>query len=174
VLTTVANTGSIYAYFSLNEKALAQFLTTLSGNTQAEKIQNAPPVTLTLADGTVYPESGKLETISGVLSVTTGSANFRVAFNNAHGMLRSGTSGTVTIPNTLTGVPVIPQKATFDLQDKTFVFKVQGDSVVQRTIGVIPMPDARRYVVTDGLDEGDRIVTVGVNTLSNGQMIQVK
>jgi membrane fusion protein (multidrug efflux system) len=174
ILTTVANTSHIFAYFSLNEKALREFLRQLDGTTQAEKIKNAPDVTLTLADGTVYSEPGRLETISGVLNVTTGSANFRVAFANPHGQLRSGTSGTVSIPRRLDNVPVIPQKATFALQDKTLVYKVYGDSVAQKTIEVIPMPDARNYVVTAGLDEGDRIVTDGINTLNNGAKIQVK
>jgi membrane fusion protein (multidrug efflux system) len=174
VLTVVANTSNIYAYFSLNEKALEEFLNKLQGSTQAEKIKNAPAVTLTLADGTVYPESGKLETISGVLNVTTGSANFRVAFPNPHGQLRSGTSGTISIPRQLENVLVIPQKATFAQQDKTILYKVQGDSVVQKTVEVIPMPDAHHYVVTGGLNEGDRIVTDGVSTLSNGAKIQVK
>jgi membrane fusion protein (multidrug efflux system) len=174
VLTTIANTSNIYAYFSLNEKALQEFLDRLDGQTQAEKIKNAPDVTLTLADGTVYPEAGRLETISGVLNVTTGSANFRVAFPNPHGTLRSGTSGTVAIPRHLNQVLVVPQKATFALQDKTIIYKVDGDSVTQKTIDVIPMPDARNYVVTAGLTAGDRIVTDGVSTLNNGDKIQVK
>jgi membrane fusion protein (multidrug efflux system) len=174
VLTVVANTSIVYAYFSLNEKSLHDFLSRLQGTTQEEKIKNAPLVTLTLANGTVYPEKGKLETISGVISVTTGSANFRVAFANPHGDLRSGTSGSISIPRHLSDALVIPQKATFALQDKVLLYKVQGDSVVQKVVDVIPMPDARHFVVTDGVEEGERIVIDGLNTLTDGAKIQIK
>lgn len=173
ILTTVANTSNVFAYFSLNEKSLAEFLNTLEGNSQAEKIRNAPEVTLTLADGAVYPEKGKIETITGTINITTGTANFRAEFPNKEGVLRSGTSGKISIPRTLENIILIPQKATFAQQNKVLIYKVQGDSVVQRVISVIPVPDGKSYAVTDGLDSGDRIVTDGVATLTNGKKIKV-
>jgi len=172
VLTTVANTNNVFAYFSLNEKVLLEFLQKLEGNTQAEKIKNIPLVTLTLADKSIYPEKGKIETITGTVNVTTGSANLRAEFPNKQGILRSGTSGTVSIPRVLNDVFVIPQKATFAQQDRTLVYKVQGDSVVQKIVTVIPIPDGKNYAVTDGLEQGDRIVTDGLATLQNGKKIK--
>jgi len=174
VLTTVANTHNIFAYFSLNEKELRAFMSGLEGETQAEKIKSIPPVTLILADGTVYSEKGKIETITGVLNVTTGSASFRAEFPNAHGELKSGTSGSVSIPRHLNDVFVIPQKSTFPQQDKTLVYVVQGDSVMQKVISVVSTPDGKSYAVTDGLKAGDRIVVDGISTLSNGKKIQVQ
>ncbi|WP_026626931.1 efflux RND transporter periplasmic adaptor subunit [Dysgonomonas capnocytophagoides] len=174
VLTTVANTSNVYAYFSLNEKDLLGFLKNAEGNTQAEKIKNMPEVTLVLADGSVYPEKGKIETIAGVINVSTGSAGFRAAFPNPQGLLRSGTSGKVSIPQYLKDVYVVPQKATFNQQDKVLVYKVQGDSVMQTLISVSAMPDGKNYAVTSGLKAGDRIVTDGVATLSNGKKIKVE
>lgn len=171
ILTMLANTSNVFAYFSLNEKALTEFLNVLEGKTQAEKIKNSPEITLTLANGSVYEHKGKLETITGVVNVTTGSASFRAEFPNAHGELRSGSSGKVSIPRTLHNVFVIPQESTFALQDKLLVYKVQGDSVVQKTILAYPMPDGKNYAVTQGLESGDRIVTNGVATLSNGTKI---
>ncbi|MDR1624314.1 MAG: efflux RND transporter periplasmic adaptor subunit [Tannerellaceae bacterium] len=173
VLTTVANTSNVFAYFSLNEKALFEFLNTLEGSTQAEKIKKAPEVTLTLADGTAYPEKGKIETITGTINVTTGTANFRAEFPNKQGILRSGTSGKIRIPRTLENIILIPQKATFAQQDKVLVYKVQGDSVAQKTISAISLPDGKNYAVTDGLNRGDRIVTDGVATLTHGKKIKV-
>jgi membrane fusion protein (multidrug efflux system) len=174
VLTTVANTTSIFAYFSLNEKALTQFLSGLEGNTQVEKLKHAPEITLTLADGAVYPYKGRIETITGVVNIATGSANFRAEFPNEEGLLRSGTSGTISIPKYMEKVLIIPQKATFARQDKIIAYKVQGDSVVQKVITVLPTPDALSYVVTDGIDEGDRIVTDGLTSLSHGKKIAVE
>ncbi len=173
-LTTVANVGKVYAYFSLNEKDLASFLKNLPGATQAEKIKNTPPITLILADGTEYPERGKIETISGVVNVSTGTANFRVEYPNAKGELRSGTSGKIIIPEKLDNVIVIPQSATFANQDKILVYKVQGDSAVQSVISVSALPDGQNYAVTEGLTEGVRIVKSGISTLTNGAKINVK
>lgn len=172
ILTIVANTRNIFSYFSLNEKQLRSLMNQLEGTTQAEKIKNIPEVTLTLADGTVYPEKGKIETITGVLNATTGSASFRAQFPNPHGELKSGTSGTISIPQILRDVFVIPQKATFAQQDKTGVYIVQGDSVVQRIISVIPMPNGQDYAVTGGLKAGERVVTDGIVTLTDGKKIQ--
>lgn len=171
VLTTVANTSNVFAYFSLNEKELAVFLNTIDGETQAEKIKNMPEVILTLADGTVYTEKGRVETITGTINVTTGSANFRAEFPNKQGLLRSGTSGKVSIPRSMENVFVIPQKATFAQQDKILIFSVQGDSVMQKVISVISTPDGKNYAVTGGLSNGERIVLDGVATLSNGKKI---
>lgn len=171
VLTTVANTSNVFAYFSLNEKELAIFLSTIEGETQAAKIKNMPEIILTLADGAVYEERGRVETITGTINVTTGSANFRAEFPNKQGVLRSGTSGKVSIPRNMENVFVIPQKATFAQQDKILVFSVQGDSVMQKVISVISTPDGKNYAVTEGLSNGERIVSDGVATLSNGKKI---
>lgn len=174
ILTTVANTSNVFAYFSLNEKELMTLLETSEGKTQAEKIKNMPAVTLTLANGSVYEEKGKIGTIAGLVNVNTGSVNFRAEFPNKAGLLRSGTSGRLTIPKTLDNVFVIPQKATTALQDKILVYKVQGDSVVQTIVSAITLPDGQNYAITGGLSKGDRIVIDGIATLSNGAKIEVK
>ena len=174
VLTTIANTTDVFAYFSLNEKALMALLNNIEGSTQAEKIKSLPEVTLVLADGTEYSEKGKIETISGMVNVTTGSANFRAKFPNKQGFLRSGVSGRVIIPQEVSDVFVIPQQATFQLQDKVLLFRVQGDSVVQTVVNATTLPDGKSYVVSGGLSEGERIVESGVATLRHGSKISVK
>ncbi len=170
-LTTIANTSKVYAYFSINEKLLLDWLNSLPGATQKEKIANLPPITLLMADGTEYPEKGKIETISGVVNVSTGSANLRVEFPNKEGLLRSGSSGKILIQQEVENVFVIPQVATFSIQDKVLVYKVQGDSVMQKTIDAAPMPDGKNYAVTGGLEKGDKIVSDGVIKLSSGMKI---
>lgn len=172
VLTTVANTRSVYAYFSLNEKELFNFLNTVEGDTQAEKIKNLPEVTLILADGTEYGEKGKIETITGSINIATGTASLRAEFPNKEGKLRSGLSGKIAIPRQMSDVIVIPQKATFSLQNKIIVYAVQPDSVVTQTVvETLPTPDGKSYVVTDGLVKGDLIVTDGLATLNHGKKI---
>ncbi|MDR1676672.1 MAG: efflux RND transporter periplasmic adaptor subunit [Tannerella sp.] len=173
-LTTVANTASIYAYFSLNEKALAEFLDGLDGETQAEKLKHAPEVTLTLADGTVYPYKGRIETVTGTVNIATGSAGFRAGFPNRNGLLRSGASGKITIPAYYADVILIPRKATFARQDKVFVYTVENGAARQRLVTVTPTPDGQTCIVYSGLKVGERIVTDGVATLSDGMKISVQ
>lgn len=172
-LTTIANTENVFAYFSVNERKLMDFLDGVEGNTQEEKIKNIPPVTLILADGSEYVEKGKIETITGTVDISTGSASFRAKFPNKQGQLRSGTSGKVIIPKILDNVFVIPQKATFNQQDKVLVYKLEGDSVKQQLITVQTMPNGQDYAVTDGLADGDKIVSDGVVTLKDGAKITV-
>jgi membrane fusion protein (multidrug efflux system) len=174
VLTTVANTTNVIAYFSMNEKDLFEFMRIWNGNSQAEKIKNMPLVKLLLSDGSEYEEKGRIQTISGVVDASSGAVNFRASFPNKHGLLRSGTSGKVVIPRTLKNVLMIPQKATFSQQDKILVYKLQGDSVVQKVISVKPTPDAKNYAVIEGLENGDKIVTDGIVTLKNGKKIKVQ
>lgn len=174
ILTSIANTSNVFTYFSLNEKDLTAFLNRLEGKTQAEKIKNIPEVTLTLADGTVYEHTGKIETITGSVNITTGSASFRAEFPNHEGKLRSGTSGKISIPRHMQDAIVIPQKASYAQQNKTLIYLVQGDSVVQKVISVLPTPDSKSYVVTDGLKDGDRVVTDGIATLNHGKKISVE
>jgi membrane fusion protein (multidrug efflux system) len=174
ILTTVANTTTVFAYFSLNEKELAGFLAGLEGNTQAEKLKRAPEVTLTLADGTVYPLKGRIETIAGVVNISTGSAGFRAEFPNGEGALRSGTSGKVSVPTAYTDVILIPQRATFAQQDKVLVYVVEDGTATQRILSVTPTPDGRTYIVHSGLSVGERIVTGGVATLTNGARIAIE
>jgi len=173
-LTTIANTGNVYAYFSLNERKLMDFLDGVEGSTQSEKIKNISAVTLILADGSEYEEKGRIETITGTVDITTGSANFRAEFQNKSGKLRSGTSGKIIIPKTLDNVFVIPQKATFSQQDKVLVYKMEGDVVKQQIISVQSMPNGQDYAVTEGLSDGDKIVSDGVATLRDGMKIAVK
>jgi membrane fusion protein, multidrug efflux system len=174
VLTTVANTTNVIAYFSLNEKDLYEFLRNWEGKTQTEKIKNMPALKLLLSDGSEYEEKGRIQTISGVVDPITGAVNFRASFPNKQGLLRSGTSGKVVVPRILKNVLVIPQNATFNQQDKVLVYKVQGDSVVQKVITARPTPDAKYYAVLAGLSAGDKIVTEGIISLKNGKKIKVQ
>ncbi len=172
VLTTVANTTNVIAYFSMNEKELYEFMRSWNGNSQAEKIKNMPTVKLILSDGSEYEEAGKIQTISGVVDATSGSVSFRASFPNKQGLLLSGTSGKVIIPKFIKDVLVVPQKATTSQQDKILVYKVVADSVVQKIIKVKSMPDGKNFAVFAGIEAGDTIVTDGLATLKNGQKIK--
>ena len=172
VLTNIANTSNVFVYFSMNEKELMEMLNNLQGETQAEKIKNIPDISLRLADGILYSEKGKVETITGLVDITTGSVNFRAVFANPKGLLRSGTSGNVIIPKNIENIFIIPQKATFSIQDKRQVYVVENGSAIMKTISVISTSDGQSYIVTTGLNEGDIIITDGIVTLHNGMLVK--
>ena len=163
-LTTVSDNSEMYAYFSLTEKDLLEM--TDGGQRRLDNAVNElPAVTLILADGTRYPIAGKVATVSGVIDNTTGSASVRALFDNPSGMLRSGNTGQVSIPVNTEAAIVIPQKATFELQDLKYVFTLNdSNKTVSTQITVLPENDGKNYVVTSGLKPGDRIVTEGIGT----------
>ncbi len=161
-LTTVSDNSQVYAYFSLNEKQILD-LTDGGASTLEAAIAAMPEVKLRLANGTTFPNPGKVATVSGVIDASTGSATVRALFSNNNNMLRSGSTGSVIMPMNQTDVIIVPQKATFEVQDRKFVYTVDADNVLHSTpIEVLGIQDGRNYVVTSGLNQGDRIVVEGV------------
>jgi len=172
-LTTVYNTATVYVYFAMNEKQLLDFSRDSTGASIKSKIANMPKVTLVLSDGIVYEQQGKLETINGLINANTGSANFRAAFANPKGLLRSGGSATVRIPTELKNAIIIPQTATYQLQDKRFVYLVDDKNEVKNVV-VTTMDNTpgQFYIVTGGLKSGDRIIVESANNLADGTAIK--
>jgi membrane fusion protein (multidrug efflux system) len=174
-LTTISDNSEVYAYFSLNEKDILS-LTDNGATTLDKAIKDMPAVQLKLADGTIYGESGKIATISGVIDNTTGAANVRALFRNTNGMLRSGSTGTILIPHQADSVIMIPQKATFEIQNLRYVYMVNdSNKTVSTRIEIMSQNDGKNFVVTSGLNAGDRIAVEGVGvSLKDGMTITPK
>jgi membrane fusion protein (multidrug efflux system) len=169
-LTTVSDISQVYAYFSLNEKDLLS-LTNQGEKTLEAALAEMPSVQLKLANGEIYPSTGKIATVSGVIDNTTGAASVRALFDNTNGMLRSGSTGNIIIPNVSNDVIIIPQKATTDLQEKKFVYVVNDSNLAVMTpIEILDINDGANYVVTGGLKAGDKIVVEGVGTTVKDHM----
>lgn len=172
-LTTVSNISRVYAYFSFNEKQFLDFAGRYSGKTIEDKLRQFPPVELLMANGKPYPEKGRMETLSGLISTETGSVNLRASFPNASALLRSGASATVRIPLVLKQALLIPSKATYEMQDKVMVYTVDANGKVKNTeIEIMDLPSGEFYVVTRGLNAGDRLVTEGAGSLKDGMQIK--
>ena len=171
-LTTISDHNDVYAYFSLTEKDLLD-LTEGGQRSLAQAIQAMPEVTLRLANGSEYPLKGKVATVNGLIDTSTGAASVRALFPNPSGMLRSGSTGTIMIPVSQSDALVIPQKATFELQDKRFVYTVNdSNKVVTTPITVQEISDGQNFVVTSGLKAGDRVAIEGVGSkLKDGMKI---
>ena len=172
-LTTVYNTATVYVYFAMNEKQLLDFSRD-SGNTSfRSKLNNMPPVTLLLSDGTTYDHKGKVETVNGLINTSTGSANFRAAFPNPQGLLRSGASATVRIPKQAKDVLIIPQDVTYELQDKRFAYLVDGKNKIKNVaVTTLDNTPGQFYIISGGLKAGDRIIIESANNLQDGTEIK--
>ncbi|QXV64290.1 efflux RND transporter periplasmic adaptor subunit [Mucilaginibacter sp. 21P] len=172
-LTTVSNIGKIYAYFALNEKQLLDFSRQYKGSSLDVKLKQLPPVTLILADGTEYPEKGKVETANGLINTATGSSQLRATFDNPVRLIRSGGSAVVRIPQPIKGGLLVPQKSTYELQGKRFVYVVDNSGKAKSTeIKTMDAPSGQYFVVTDGLKDGETVVFDGLANMHDGMVIK--
>lgn len=170
-LTTVSKISNVYAYFTLNEKQLLQFNRQLNGSTVSEKIKLLPDLELILADGSTYNHKGRIETINGMVNSRTGSISYRAIFPNPDNLLRSGISGTVRMPSALNEVVMLPQKATFELQGKRFVYLLGRENKVQSKEVIISNTTDTHFVIKEGLELGQKFVADGLIKLREGMEI---
>ena len=171
-LTTVSDNSDVYVYFSMTENQLLN-LTRQYGSI-ANTLKNMPDVRLVLNAGSVYDRTGRIESISGVIDTSTGSVQLRAVFPNADGLLHSGGAGSVIVPNIHKDCVVVPQVATFELQNKVYVYKVEDGKATSSMIDVEKINNGREYIVKSGLTPGDVIVAEGVGLLREGTPIVVK
>lgn len=168
-LTSLSSIENIFAYFSWDEKTLLDFLLEAKGSTVEEKLDALPPATLTLANGTEYEYKGKIEMASGLISAETGTITLKGVFSNPSGLIRSGASATISIPEKLDSIFIIPQAATYELQDKRFVYKVDSNNKVSSTaLTTKPSDDGKFFFISEGLAAGDKVVIEGVASLKSG------
>lgn len=171
-LTTLSDIDQVYAYFSLNEKQILYLSSVLPGKSFQDKINRMSMVSLVLADGSEYPERGKLETASGLISTETGSLSLKAIFPNPQHILRSGASAMVRMPSVFDSALVIPQSATSDVQDKTLAYTLGANNLVHSvSISTIPTDDGRFFIVTKGLQPGNKVIIEGANTLRDSTRI---
>lgn len=170
-LTTISDNSQVYAYFSLNEKDLLA-LTENGKYSLDSRINTLPSVKLKLPNGQVYPFEGKVATVSGVLDSSTGAASVRALFDNENGMLRSGSTGQIIIPVVTENVIQIPQKASYELQDRRFVYIINDSNVaVSAPITILDNNDGKNFVVTSGIEPGQVIAIEGVGTLVKDNVV---
>lgn len=163
-MTSLARIDNVYAYFALSEKQLLGFFNRIPGATLQEKLNRLPAVSLVLADGSQYPQKGKLQTASGFISAGTGTVSLKAQFVNPTGIIHSGASAIVRLPRTVDTALLIPQTATYELQDKRFVYLlVDSNRVVSTAITGSATNDGKFWVVQEGLKRGDRILLNGFN-----------
>lgn len=169
-LTTVSDNSEMYVYFSMNESQLLK-LTRTHGTMEAA-IAAFPKPVLQLSDGSIYEHEGYVESISGVINSSTGSVSIRAVFPNPGRILLSGSSANVIVRYFEADCIVIPCIATFELQDKVFVYMPVDGKAKAQMISVSRY-DGTHYIVREGLREGDTIISEGVAMLREGAAVNI-
>ena len=171
-LVTVSDDSRVYAYFSMAENQMLDMVQQYGSLNNA--IKQMPEVELIMSNGEKYEHTGKINAISGTISESTGAVSIRAVFNNRNHLLRNGGSGTIIIPMTLQNCMVIPQSATYELQDRVFVYKVVDGKASSTEIHIAPQNNGVEYIVTGGLEVGDIIVAEGAGLIKEGTPIKSK
>ena len=171
-LVTVSDDSKMYAYFSLNESQITS-LTEQYGSLDGF-VKKMDDVELQMAGGKTYDKKGRISAVSGIVTSGTGTVVLRADFSNDKGLLRSGGSATVMVPTTLSQVVVIPQSATYELQNKTFVYKVVDGKAQSAAVTLYRLNNGTEYVVEEGLQPGDVIIAEGAGLVKEGASVNVK
>jgi membrane fusion protein, multidrug efflux system len=167
-LTILSQVNEIYAYFSMSEPDFIAFKDRYQGNTLEEKLKHVLPVELVLADDSVYEQKGKIELVEGQFDRTVGAINFRASFPNPSRILRTGNTGKIRLPQMFASVLIVPQEATFEIQDKIFVFTVADSNKIVTKPITISGRTANYYYVSNGIKAGEKIVLSSQSTLLMG------
>ena len=169
-LISVCDDSEMWVYFSLSEREVTD-LTLQYGSLDAF-MKQMPDVSLLLSNGTEYGQKGRVDAVSGIVDANTGAVSLRAVFQNPQHLLRNGGTGAVVVSTVRDNVIVIPQTATFELQNKVFVYRVVDGKTQQTEIEVAPLDDGKTYIVESGLKEGDIIIAEGAGLLKEGLSIE--
>lgn len=167
LLTTVSDISEVFVYFNVSEGEYLEYVK----STVEESDGRTTLVSLMLADGTLYPYDGSVETMGGEFQASTGSISFRARFPNPNSILKHGATGKIRLSNTVTDAIMIPQKAAFEIQDKSFVFVVDSTNQVRMRNFVPKTRFSHYYIVESGLKSGEKIVFEGIQEIRDGMRI---
>jgi membrane fusion protein (multidrug efflux system) len=163
----------MFAEFSVTEAIVEAMVQNSVKKSDLEKyLANMPPATFVMKNGTEYPHKGRVVSMTGIVNAATGSLTAKVSFPNPDGHLYSGIQGTVVISFGEKDVMVIPQNAVVRLQDKALVYKVKADSTATAVdVTTQDTGNGKDFIITSGLNVGDKIVTIGANNVTEGQKV---
>ncbi|MFT4061157.1 MAG: efflux RND transporter periplasmic adaptor subunit [Edaphocola sp.] len=166
-LTSLSDNSQMWVYFNVAE---AEYLTLKSHHDSAGNVK----VKLRMANNEIFPYEGKVETIEGEFNNETGNIAFRATFPNPNALLRNGETGTILMDVPIKNAVIIPQKATFEILDKKYVYVVDKNHVAHLTLITVAaeMPDL--YVIAGGLKGDEQIILEGIRKVKDKDKIQFK
>ena len=167
LLTTLSDNSKMWVYFNVPEAEYLDYITSADKDSKKE-------VELLMANNKRFNQKGIVETIEGEFNSETGNIAFRATFPNPDGVLRHGETGSVLMTVPFKDVIIIPQKATFEVLDKTYVFIVDKDNVVRQKEITIGAELPHLFVVNKGLSENDTVLLEGIRMVKNNEKIHTK
>lgn len=174
-ITVLTDVKEVYVYFSVSESdfmKLTRADSTKNDQGNEERNNFNQTVSLILPDGTPYQEKGIIDASAGQVNKNTGTVTIRARFPNTNSMLRAGGTVTLVREDIKRGVILIPKKATYEIQAKTFVQKLTPDNrTVRQLIEISSEAPNNQYIVKSGLERGDRILVEGQTRISDSTKI---
>lgn len=183
MLTTLSDNSLMWVYFNVPEARYLEYKAELDKamNAKGEKASTSQgelsgndhlKIELKLANHSIFPQPGKIGAIEADFNNTTGNIAFRADFANPDGLLRNGQTGTILIHRTINGALVIPQRATFEILAKRYVYVVDQDNVVHQRDITIESEQDDIFVISEGLQEGDKIILEGIRQVRDGDKVE--
>jgi membrane fusion protein (multidrug efflux system) len=169
-LVTVADDKEMYAYFSITENQTLDLIAQYGSIN--DFIAKAPAVSLRLSNGKDYDQPGRISAVSGIVDGQTGAVTLRATFPNTGHLLHNGGSATIVVPTQRQQCIVIPQEATYELQNRSFVYRVINGKTKATAVTLFPQNNGKEYIIEEGLSVGDTIIAEGAGLLKDG--IEVK
>jgi membrane fusion protein (multidrug efflux system) len=168
LLTTISNNNEVFAYFNVSEREYLDFISLKNKNKNKE-------VELVLANNEIHKYKGVVETVDGEFDKSTGNIAFRARFENPQGILRHGSTGKIKLKNEVKKAMIIPQKSTFEIQEKTYVFIVDNNNIVHSK-SITPLLRLPNFYVIDkkGFSKKLNVLYEGIQNVKNGDKINVK
>jgi RND family efflux transporter MFP subunit len=167
LLTSISEYDEIYAYFDVSEKEYLNYVKTVKTDSVASRI-----VSLILADGSEHIYLGKIETVDAIIDEKTGNIAFRAKFPNPEKLIKHGASGRVRLRKKYKNALVIPQKSTFEIQDKLYVYVIDTNNKIQLRNIEYKARLPHLFIVSNGLKEGEKILFEGIQNVKVDMVIK--
>jgi len=173
LLTTLSDNSVMWVYFNVPETRYFEFKRREAQSKDQSRLELVDSrIELRLADGSIFRQDpGNVVTVEGTFNNETGNIKFRSDFPNPNRLLRNGQTGTILIHRKLHNSTVIPQRATFEILDKRYVYVVDKDNVVHQRPITIQHELEDIFVIESGLDPSDKIVLEGARELHDGEKL---
>ena len=166
LLSTLSDNSTLWVYFNVTEAEYLDYITQPEGERQSA-------VRLLMANGALFEELGHIDTIEADFDNETGNIAFRAVFQNPKGILRHGQTGKILMSVPVKDALLIPQKATFEVFDRHYVYVIDDKGIVQTRPITVAAELPHIFVVKDGLQETDRFLLEGLRRVHDGQKIEV-
>jgi membrane fusion protein (multidrug efflux system) len=166
ILTTLSDNSVMWVYFNVPEASYLEYMAHVS------QAKEPPRIELKLANGSKFQYDAKNILVEAQFNNETGNIPFRADFDNPHGLLRHGQTGTVLIHQTLNNAIVIPQRAVYEILEKRYVYVVDKDDVVHQRLITVEHELEDIFVIKSGLEVNDKIVLEGVRQVKDGEKVE--